>query len=186
MRPLFEAIKQAAGLPAKNKINIEGAAFSDDKAFLLHRGNVSGNFIIEMDKASLIAFIKNETNTLPALKVYFFDLPKDKGVSAGFSGACILPEYSGLLFLASLENTDNAIDDGAVLGSYLGFISFEKMKEGKFVAGLISEHGSPLQKKQEGISIKSIKDNKITVLSVCDNDDGSSDLYEIEVKINQE
>ena len=186
IRPIFDAIKQEAGLKPNNKINIEGLAFSEDYAYFLHRGNVSENFIIEIDRNQLLAFIKNETDRVPTLKVFSFDLPKDEGVAAGFSGACVLPTYSGLLFTASLENTNNEIDDGAVLGSYLGFVSFAKMKEGKFVAELITENGKTLQKKQEGITIQSINGNNIIIFTVCDNDDGSSDLYEMELKINHE
>jgi len=184
MRPVFNAIKKEAGLNPENKINIEGLAFSEKKAYLLHRGNVSENFIIEIEREALLAFIKSETSLVPALKVYAFDLPKDKGVAAGFSGICILPGYSGVLFTASLENTSNEIDDGTILGSYLGFISFSKMSEGKFVAELLLADGKTLQKKQEGITVKSISGNRVVALTVCDNDDGSSDLYEIELKIN--
>lgn len=186
MRPIFDAIIQEAGLKPENKINIEGQAFSQDKAYWLHRGNVSENFIIEIDRNHLIAFVKSETDLVPTLKVYPFDLPGDKEVAAGFSGACVLPPHSGLLFTASLENTTNEIDDGEILGSYLGFVSFAKMKEGKIVAELITESGKTLQKKQEGVAIKSINGNKVILFTVCDNDDGSSDLYEIELKINHE
>ncbi len=186
MRPIFDAIKQEAGLKPNNKINIEGLAFSEDYAYFLHRGNVSENFIIEINSNQLLAFVKSETDWVPTLKVYSFDLPGDKGVASGFSGACVLPDHSGLLFTASLENTTNEIDDGEVLGSYLGFVSFAKMKEGKFVAELITESGKILQKKQEGVTIKSINGDKVIIFTVCDNDDGSSDLYEIELKINHE
>lgn len=186
MRPIFDTIKTAAGLKPENKINIEGLAFSRKKAYLLHRGNVSENFIVEIEKAQLIAFIKNETDLLPELHVYPFNLPKDEGLAAGFSGACVLPGYAGLLITASLEKTSNEVDDGTVLGSYIGFVPFARMNEGKFVANLITENGKTLQKKQEGVSIKSINGNKISILTVCDNDDGSSDIYEMELKINHE
>ena len=186
MRPVYNAIKEEAGLKPNNKINIEGLAFSENKAYLLHRGNVSKNFIVEIEREALLAFIKSESILVPAMKVYPFNLPSDKGVAAGFSGACVLPEHSGLLFTASLENTSNEIDDGAVLGSYVGFVSFTKMNEGAIVAELITENGKTLQKKQEGITVKLISENKIIILTVCDNDDGSSDLYEIELKINEE
>jgi hypothetical protein len=186
MRPVYHAIKQAAGMKPENKINIEGLAFSEDKVYLLHRGNISGNLIIEIERDQLIAFIQGKTDLLPGLSVFRFKLPGNEGVSAGFSGACVLPGQPGLLFTASLEKTNNEIDDGAVLGSYLGFVPFATMKEGKFISKLITEKGNPLQKKQEGITVQSINGNKITVLTVCDNDNGSSDLFEIELRINQE
>jgi len=183
MRPIFNSIKQEAGLKPENKINIEGLAFSNNKVYLLHRGNISGNFIVEIEREPLLSFIKSETNLLPEVKAHPFNLPNDKGIAAGFSGTCILAEYSGMLFTASLENTNNEIEDGAVSGSYIGFISFSKMNKGNFVIQLLTENGNTLQKKQEGITVKSIEGNKITVLSVCDNDDGSSDLFEIEIEI---
>ncbi|MCF6169885.1 MAG: hypothetical protein L3J66_02770 [Bacteroidales bacterium] len=186
MRPVFNTIKQQAGLEMENSINIEGLAFSKNKAYLLHRGNVSKNFIVEMDRTELLAFIKSERGTVPELKIYPFALPYSDGVAAGFSGLCVLPAHQGLLFTASLENTKNEIDDGTVLGSYLGFIPFSKMAEGKFVAELIRINGEMLAKKLEGITLKSVKGKNIVVLAVSDNDDGSSDLYEIALKINPE
>jgi len=186
MRPVFEAIKQKAALEAGCKINIEGLAFSNNKAFLLHRGNVSGNFVVEIEREPLLAFIKSETNLLPKLKVHPFNLPNDNGIAAGFSGTCILAGHSGLLFTASLENTSNEIDDGAVLRSYLGFVSFSKIVKGEYTALLLTENGKTLRKKQEGIAVKSVNNNKVIVLTVCDNDDGSSDLYELELTINKE
>ena len=186
MRPIFNAIKQQAGLEHENRINIEGLAFSENKAYLLHRGNVSENFIVELDRAAFMAFIKSESSLLPGLNIYPFDLPDSDSVAAGFSGACVLPGHQGLLFTASLENTKNEIDDGTVLGSYLGFVPFSTMAEGKYVAELITANGKPLQKKLEGITTKSMNGNNIVVLAVSDNDDGSSDLYEIVLKINHE
>lgn len=41
MRPLYDVIKQEADLETTNEINIEGLAFSPQKAYLFHRGNVS-------------------------------------------------------------------------------------------------------------------------------------------------
>ncbi len=187
MRPFYEAIIKMANLPAANTINIEGLAVSDDRIFLLHRGNVSENFMIETKRNALLAFIRNDTSALPELKVYPFKLPSSDSVAAGFSGACVLPAYGGLLFTASLESTANETDDGAVLGSYLGFVPFSKLASGEYLSVMVlKEDGSPLQKKLEGVSVKEENDGKINIFAVCDNDDGSSDIFEIALKINQE
>lgn len=186
MRPLYDVIKQKASLNSTNEINIEGLAFSHQNAYLMHRGNVSENFIVELDLSSFLDFLVTENQTIPEMNIYNFNLPRDEKVSSGFSGACFLPELNGLLFTASLESTTNEIDDGAILGSYIGFIGLPDLKTGDYHAELITQNGKTLLKKQEGITVKSKDGNKYQVLTVCDNDDGSSDLFEIVLTINQE
>ena len=41
-----------------------------------------------------------------------------------------------------------------------------------------------INKKLESIVVRSIKDNKFIALSVSDNDDGSSDIFELNVYFN--
>ncbi len=65
LRPLYEDIKLQSGLATINEINIEGSAFSDKHAYLLHRGNVSENIIIEIDRVTFLDFLKTKLAMKP-------------------------------------------------------------------------------------------------------------------------
>jgi len=181
LRPLYNKIKLKANFPTANEINIEGVTFSDKNTYLLHRGNVSENIIIELDREAFIEYIKHP-NRIPDFNIYSFDLPKHKGVSSGFSGACINYDSSGLLFTASMEDTKDEVNDGKVLGSFVGFIPFGGLEKGEFVSSLLMSGSTPLVKKLEGISISSVtQNNNIQVITVCDNDNGTSDIITFKI-----
>lgn len=181
LRPLYEEIKKAAHISGKDEINVEGIAIHTKNTYLLHRGNVSGNFIAVLDTDQLVNYISNASDYIPEVSVFYFDLPVYKNQKSGFSGACITPDGKNMLFTASLEETADVLNDGKVLGSFIGIIDLEKLAESKFEAKLVQEDGEVLPKKLEGITVKSWSKNKMNVLVACDNDDGSSDLFEMEV-----
>jgi len=100
---------------------------------------------------------------------------------SGFSGACLLPDNSGLLFTASLEATNNSYNDGEILGSYIGFINFDNIENGQSHTAIIKSEGKTLITKLEGISIKHFSNNKIDAIAVSDNDNGTSWIFEFEI-----
>lgn len=182
LRPLYEEIKLQSKLHENNEINIEGTAFSDDHAFLIHRGNVSENLIIETNRNAFLDYIKNNA-PIPDFKIYRFNLPVYKGVSAGFSGVSMLPDKSGLLFTASMEDTGDEVNDGAVLGSYIGIIPFSGIQNGEYSAELLMLNNSILAKKLEGITVlPNSGEKELNVVTVCDNDDGTSDILTFSIK----
>ncbi len=185
IRPLYEKIKSLAGIPDINEINIEGLAISNTFAYLFHRGNVYENFIMEIQLDTFMNYLLTNDNNLPAMKIHTFDLPSFKETPSGFSGACIMPDQSAILYTASLEDTDSELYDGEILGSFIGYIPLNKLHEGISYASLLTDKNDrPINKKLESIVIKSETDNKLLVLSVSDNDDGSSDIFEMNVYLN--
>lgn len=181
LRPLYEEIKQAANISQNDEINIEGLAMDQKNTYLLDRGNVSANFIAVINSDQFLNYISDSSNQIPEVSVFYFDLPVYNNLSPGFSGACITADKKKLLFTASLEDTEDVINDGKVLGSFIGLIDLEKLSDGKYLSVMVKENGEILAKKLEGISIISTSQNRINVLVVCDNDDGTSDLYEMEI-----
>jgi len=182
LRPLYETIKQAATISGKDEINMEGLAIHLKKTYLLHRGNISGNFIAVLDTDQLIDYISNSSNQIPEVEIITFNLPVYKNQKSGFSGACISPDGKNILFTASLEETTDVINDGKVLGSFIGKIDIENLAKGNYEAVLVKQDGKVLSKKLEGISVKSWSKNKTNVLVTCDNDDGSSDVFEMVIE----
>jgi len=185
IRDLYEDIKSLAGIPDNNEINIEGLAVSNSAAYLFHRGNVYENFFVEIQLNSLMNYLLSGNNNLPAMKIYKVDLPDYKEIPSGFSGACFMPDQSAILYTASLEDTDSELYDGEILGSFIGYIPLDKLDAGVSFASLLKDKNDlPINKKLESIVIKSVSDNKLLVLSVSDNDDGSSDIFEMNVYLN--
>jgi len=185
IRELYDKVKEQAGIPDANEINIEGLAVSEKSAYLFHRGNVNENFIVVIQLESLINYLMSDDSSLPDLTVHEFELPKYKEVPSGFSGACIMPGQSGLLFTASLEDTESELYDGAILGSFIGYIPFDRINEGVSYSALLTDKNrNPISKKLESIVIKSKTDNKLVILAVSDNDDGSSDIFEMNVSLH--
>lgn len=185
IRPLYEEIKSLAGIPDKNEINIEGLAISNTSAYLFHRGNVYENFIAEIQLDALMNYLLSGNDTVPAIKIHTIHLPTYNEIPSGLSGASILPDQSAILYTASLEDTDSELYDGEILGSFIGYIPLDKLQEGKSYASLLKDKNDlPINKKLESIVIKSKINNKLVVLSVSDNDDGSSDIFEMNIYLN--
>ncbi len=183
IRPLFEKIKNLSKLPAENEINIEGVTFSKEYAFLFHRGNVSENFIIRIGNNEFTSYLRNESE-MPTIEIFWFDLPVYNGVSSGFSGACLHPNKEGIIFTASMEDTGDEINDGEVLGSYIGYISLKNMSSGNYISALLTKDEQPLRKKLESISVINKPDvvsngKALNVIAVSDNDNGTSDVLEL-------
>jgi len=181
IRPWYESIKKMAGIGDNDEINIEGLAVSKDKIYVLHRGNISGNFIAVSPQNELIDFLLNKTEKIPQTKTFSFGIVSEEGVTAGFSGACCLPNHKGLLVTASLETTEDVINDGIVLGSYLAYIPFEGMEKGIIeLTPIMDKNGKILAKKQEGVVIvKTTKQGNYQILTISDNDDGTSDIFDL-------
>lgn len=188
VRDLYNRIKQDAHIPETNEINIEGMAFSADKVFLLNRGNVSENLIIEMSKQQFLDYLKYDTE-IPRFIIYKFILPRYGSVVAGFSGACIHPDNSGIIFSASMEDTNDEINDGEILGSLLGYTAFDELSEGKYIyRELMDDNGKLFELKVEGVCVDEYSSNysdKLELVMVCDNDNGTSDIIKANVLINK-
>ena len=183
IRDFYKKIKEQANFEKTEEINIEGLAVFTDQIFIFHRGNISGNIVIKTNKQEFLAYLLDETEKMPGLETYFFALPNYEHTSSGFSGATVLSDGS-LLFTASLERTDDVISDGEILGSFVGYIPVSGLKDGTYTATLVKDGKNILAKKLEGITVKKSRDTSIIAIAVADNDDGTSDLFELEISFS--
>ncbi|MFN6014512.1 MAG: DUF6929 family protein, partial [Flavobacteriales bacterium] len=154
--------------------NLEAAAVLDDRLYLFNRGD---NKIIECSLAKFMKYLNGEKDANDIkLKVTKADLPSIKGIEAGFSGAATDQENGRILFTASVENTDNWIDDGQVLGSFIGVIEPEAMSDHyKPLSAEITENGKVLPVKVESIAISSADAGSARCILVTDSDGGESE-----------
>lgn len=113
----YSAIKELKIMEG-SELNIEAAAFYEENLFLFNRRkNVIFSFSLSAFRDHLI-----KASPLPSLQVSDYELPKIQGIEAGFSGATITASGK-LLVTCSVEDTENAYDDGEVLGSFIGISS---------------------------------------------------------------
>lgn len=157
---------------SNTEINIEGAAFTKDSLFLANRAN---NTIIQVHYPSLLSYLEDNT-PIPAIKITQLKLPMIKGKQAGLSGLTSTKNKNQFLFTASVENTDNAYDDGEILGSFIG--QWENNSNRIVYKKINSDE--PL--KVEAISIKeNISSTHYDVVLVTDDDKGNSLLIKGDV-----
>lgn len=156
------------------ELNIEAVAYQNDRLFLFNRSN---NLIMEYEYQQFLNYLQGkEKLSAPITKQYF--LPRIEGIQARFSGATEIKGEALLVFTASVENTDNAYDDGEILGSYIGLIDISKGKLGDIYKYCqIPNIQSPLKIESVCVVEKNAA-NEIRLVLVADNDLGSSTLLE--------
>ncbi len=161
-----------------HKLNIEAAAASNSTLYLFHRGNISGkNLVFSFPLNDFADYVLTESDCIPAYTVSSCILPSINGIASGFSGASLLDEKH-ILFSASVEDTENEIDDGMVLGSFIGILNPET---NELSCELLKEGTEPLSIKIESVCILQTLDKLHTLYAVSDSDGGASELLEIEL-----
>ncbi len=152
------------------ELNIEALAFRDGYIHLFNRGrNVIFSFIYK----DLIAYFEGLI-PFPEPSTAVFNLPKINGIESGFSGATILKNQPFVVFTSSVENTDNAYNDGEILGSFIGTIDLlHNSISNSYDAVRIPNIEKPL--KVESVTIiDEITSRKVKATIVTDDDRGNS------------
>lgn len=114
-------------LPAMqgHELNLEGLAYYEEELYLLNRSN---NLIFRFSYPAFLAYLQSGS-ALPEVYSIAAQLPQLDGYPAQFTGATIAAQPPQLFFTAAVEATDNAYDDGAVLGSYLGHVALDALEK---------------------------------------------------------
>ncbi len=120
-------------------------------------------------------------NTMPTPKIKQYHLPEINGIEAGFSGATRFIKKPAIIFTASVENTENAYDDGEILGSFIGMIDIENDKLSDSIQyTLIPALQEPLKIESVTVDGKSSQ-NHLKVILVTDSDGGKSKALSCEL-----
>ena len=155
-----------------SELNIEATAFRNNQLFLFNR---KPNLIIRFEYKDFLAYL-SDGNDFPKLEIRQFSLPKINGIEAGFSGATALMDEPKIIFTASVENNQNAYEDGEILGSLIGIldISDNTISE-SFEYCHIPTSGANL--KVESVTVeKEISSGETKVVLISDDDQGNSTL----------
>jgi hypothetical protein len=166
---------------AIEELNIEGAAFINGDLYFSNRANTTHtiNKIIK-NKFHLNQFGIASYTTVSVQEIH---LPTTKSI-AGISGLYYEAEKDLLLFTASEENTPNAIDDGAIGESYLGFIPQFSRQKAKIIRVekmlKLSEVSTKFQnQKIESLCVQRVMGDKMVLHLAADNDNGKSALFKL-------
>lgn len=179
LQKFYKILRDEAKLNPE-EFNIEAAATVNSQLYLFNRGK---NRIIVASMEHFFEFINGESKTLK-LKSYSIDLPRINDIKAGFSGAVGDSRNERILFTASVENTDDWVQDGEILGSFIGVIDIKNLQQhyAPETVQIKSERGK-IDFKAESISISESKGDTYKCAVVTDNDGGHSELLHIDVSL---
>jgi hypothetical protein len=181
---LYQQIRESAAITA-DELNIEGAVIAGETLHLFNRGR---NFVASLSWPQLLKSLYQKTNIFD-LKVVIspVSLPTHQGVPMGFSGATLAPGTNWVLFTATVEDTKNWYDDGEILGSYAGglYLPESGAAEITWLAPVTDHNGVGVKDKIESITcLHTDVQGYLHALAVTDNDDGTSKLLKIIIKMN--
>lgn len=180
LAPLYALLR--AHLPAGAALNLEAAATTDTELLLFQRTVelAEGALLFRLPLAATLRFLTGG-GTAPAVAApQPLALPSINGRSAGFSGATFVDGH--LFVTASVEDTDDPVLDGEVLGSYVGVVALAN-GTGTF-ARLAWADGRAYRGKVEGLAIRrSLGPGRWEMLLVTDDDAGGSTAVVTEVAI---
>jgi hypothetical protein len=181
---LHAALRAAEGFSG-SALNVEGAAYRGGRVVLVNRGNGAPTG----GREPVDAFC-----TVPweALRLHLEDPARAPAPAPEAVLPCVLPAVGGcrltltdaawigrrLLFTAAAEDSPNAVDDGPVTGSAVGWLPAEGEAGG--VALLCEADGAPALRKVEGIAAGP-RPRTLYLCTDPDAPDAPSELLEVEL-----
>ena len=172
LAPLYARLRPH--LPPGAQLNLEAAAASDTELLLLQRtvGQADAALLFRLPLAATLAFVLGGgAAPAPAVRVLRFELPEIDGCPAGFSGATFVANR--LFVTASVEDTADAVLDGAVLGSFVGVVDLDAPAAA--FARLAWADGRAYLGKVEGLAVRrALGPGHWALLLVTDDDAGGS------------
>jgi hypothetical protein len=182
LAPLYALLRPHLALGAV--LNLEAAATSTTELLLFQRtvGRADGALLFRLPLAAVLAFVLGTGGgRAPVVQPLAFQLPAIAGRPAGFSGATFVDD---LLFVtASVEDTADAVLDGAVLGSFIGVVNLEAQTAA--FAHLAWADGRAYRGKVEGLAVRrALAPGRWELLLVTDDDAGGSTAVVAEVAID--
>lgn len=158
--------------PSLGVLNLEAAAATATELLLFQRtvGRADAAGLFRLPLAATLRFLVEPGAPAPTIAVGWFSLPEINGCPAGFSGATLVENQ--LFVTASVENTPDAVLDGAVLGSFVGVVNLQTLTAN--FARLAWADGRIYQGKVEGIAVRQLHAGQAELLLVTDDDAGGS------------
>ncbi|MCC2548064.1 hypothetical protein LJY25_16565 [Hymenobacter sp. BT175] len=180
---LYAALRKV--LPAGITLNLEAAATTPTELLLFQRtvGSAAGNIVFRLPLIPTLDCLLHQRD-VPPFQHQQYDLPAIEGKPAGFSGAST---FHGTVFVtASVEDTQDAIADGEVLGSFVGVLpAAGTIKPTSLpLTRLELPDGRPYRGKVESLTVRrALSATRYEALLVTDDDAGGSTAVQIELDL---
>lgn len=155
-----------------SELNIEAVAFKNGRLFLFNRRK---NVILNFDYHALKSHLKG-SGDFPHPEITVFNLPKIKGIESGFTGASAFVKQSKLVFTAAVEDTNNAYNDGEILGSFVGSIDLINEQVSSNLKYCLIPSTTEFFKVESVTITAELSTSRIKALLITDDDKGSSVL----------
>jgi hypothetical protein len=179
---LYNNLRQAPEIGHSAVLNIEGAAITDEHVILAQRAaGCSGNFLLRFERAAFLSWLENCT-PLPVAEFVPVSLVSVSGVEAGLTGLAFSLVHRRLFFTAAVEVRNDPVQDGAVLGSFIGSFSWHAQQQLTLENCEVPEN-LPATRKLESICLLHENDGLVQALAVSDDDMGSSQLAGIRISL---
>ena len=180
---LYEVLRSSEEF-AGSEMNIEGAIFLGEKIRLFNRGNGASsekltpvNASCDIDWISLHTYLINPNKRPPLIEnITRYELGTLDNLSLGFTDATICK--GTIFFSAAAEDSPDAVTDGRVAGSVLGFINGEN---NIYSTELIDKEGNRFCGKVEGLTFMENDCKKAFVVVDQDSPNEPSQLCEVEL-----
>ncbi|GGF18963.1 DUF6929 family protein [Hymenobacter cavernae] len=184
---LYAALRPS--LPAGITLNLEAAAATATELLLFQRtvGSTAGNLVFHLPLAATLDYLRHRRTQVPEVSRQFYQLPTINGKPAGFSGATVFEDK--LFVTASVEDTADAIADGAVLGSFVGLLplttsSINTSPVALQLTQLALPGGRPYRGKVESVAVRwKVGPGHYELLLVTDDDAGGSTALIVEAVV---
>jgi hypothetical protein len=175
--PLYRVMREELRGP----VNIEGVAAVGRELWMFHRGNCGGSdlgpAIVRFSRTQLLAWLAGDGPVPDPTNSKRYDLGSVGDVRFGFTDAVGVGNRA--FYLASAEDSPNAVDDGVVLASQLGVIEMGVDGYRHARAATLEVDGAPL--KAEGLAFDPKNPQHVWVVTDPDDVDQPSRLYELEL-----
>ena len=163
-------------------LNVEGVVARGDELLLFQRGNGAAsaknpavNAIGRLSLRDFDRFLTGDAIPPPLTDVVQVDLGNEAGVPYAFTDATLTPE-GDVLFLASAEDSQNTLSDGAVFGTRVGIVD---RAGGVRMGMLLDERGAPSRLKAEAIALDPRDSTRAWLVVDVDDPTRPSELLEV-------
>lgn len=153
--------------------NIEGSAVTASQLFLVNREN---NALYEYSLEDFKKFISD--GVIPVPKIRYYTLPAIQTIQSTFSGLDYNQQKDCLVFTASVEDNTDPINDGAILGSFIGEIKLSELEQSLLETFVLNKDNKILPIKAESVSVLKEGNYKI----VTDSDGKGSKVLTLSIK----
>ncbi|WP_192821994.1 hypothetical protein [Rufibacter sp. LB8] len=181
LQPLYQHFREDKNVVGQATLNLEGLAADEDYLYLLQRFAPGGqNVVITYTLSSIEQFLLGKRPAPKPTSVQQWALPDLASIKTGFSG--MAPALGGkLLFTSSAEETPNAVLDGEVYGSMVGWLKAHPRPSAQplqpeVIVPITEKDGAAYKSKIESICILDTHRRHLEAVAVADNDDGFSEL----------